>query len=215
MSRYLLEVLKSDKASATLVTGIISILFLVICLGFGVDIAKNGYLKSSNNAIAQAAAQKAIKTVDTRGSLTAAAPPALVMEYKNQKLGVYTNAATGAGLHADETTAYETSACRAREVTQWNGIKDTVDLPYIVMRFDAERASGVQASPVIYVSEGGAAPVLVQGAWNSTTKYKVMSAEVHEASANLIMGMFGMPCQDYLSKVSAISFGSNEDLTNG
>lgn len=204
--------LRSDLASGTLVTGIISMLFLLLCAGMAIDVTKNSYLKSSFSAMSQNAAQTAVKSVNEVGSLTDQAPHMLVTEYLRQKGSEYDNSAVGAGVHYDETTAYQSPGCSTRTVTSWDGGEVEAALPYIVMRFDTGRQVGTGTGSAVYVSEGGGDPQLVSGSWNPNLKYTVVAAEISDSSNNVMLGSFGVPCQDYRNLVSAITFGSNEDL---
>jgi hypothetical protein len=191
-----------DRGSATLVTGIISLLFICLCAGFAIDIAKNSYLKSSFTSRAQQSTEVAVQKINPQGSIGENGPQALVSSY------------TGETGVRDETDVWKTDGCSTREISTWNGDKKAVEMPYIVIRLGAERAVGTQSS-VTYVSEGGRPPSIVSGTYDPFAKYTVIAAEVNDSSRNLMLGMFGMSCQDYNAKVSAIAFGSNEDLESG
>lgn len=195
---------KDDRASATLVTGIISMLFICLCLGIGVDISKNAYLKSSLSSRAQQSAEVALKNLSTTGSIKEVAADKFVQEY----LGNHNDSS----FRADETKVWMSQKCSKRKISL-NNTQREVKMPYIVITLDTERRMGAN-SKVVYVSEGGSEPKLVKGSYNPYEKYRVLAAEVHDSTANVILGMFGMNCQDYNSSVSAIAFGSQEDLEN-
>lgn len=194
---------KKDLAGATLVTGIFSIIFICLCAGFAIDVTKNVHLKSSFNSRAQQSAQAVIKTADSRGSLTDAAPGEFVK--------IYMGTSTGGSNDRDETKVWNSEACSTRTITDWNGAETEVEMPYIVMKFDADRRLGTNSTDAVWVSEGGGTPQLVSGIYNPAQRNKVFSAEVHDSSINVMLSMFGMPCQDYTARVSAITFGSDKD----
>lgn len=191
-----------DRASATLVTSIISMMFICLCAGFAIDTAKNSYLKSSFTSRAQQTTEIALKDIDSRGSIKETAVAKVVQKY---------GADPNSSFARDETNVFKGS-CSSREVTDWDGVKRTKTMPYIVVRLNTARAVGA-SSNLVYTSEGGAPPVRVSGNYNATAKYTVLAADVHDASANFMMSMFGMDCQDYNQKVSAISFGADGDLS--
>jgi hypothetical protein len=193
---------RKDVASATLVTGIISALFISLCAGLAIDVSKNVYLKESFTSRAQQSTQVAIKEMNSRGSLKVSAPAKLVTEYS----GI----SSTSSYERDETKVW-TGSCTTRSITSWDGKELTATMPYIVIRMDTQRALGT-VSNVVWVSEGGGTPEIVSGTYDPTVKYSVIAADVHDSSANLMLSMFGMPCQDYDQKVSAISFGSVSDL---
>lgn len=190
--------MRDDRASATLAAGIIGMLFLCLCMGLAIDTAKNGYLKDSLSSRAQHSSEIAAKNIDSRGSLTPHAAYSFVEQYTD-----------GVGKK-DESKTW-TGICTHRKVANWQGIKKDHAMPYIVITYDTKRRTGNNSS-VVYVSEGGKDPVLVKGHYSPRRKYKVLDAEVHDSSSNLMMSMFGKDCQDYDNHVSAISFGSREDL---
>ena len=192
---------RKDKASATLVTSIISIMFICLCVGFAIDTAKNSYLKSAFTSRAQQTVEVALKEIDSKGSLKESAAQKVVDEY---------GASATSSNRRDETNIYR-GDCTTRTVTDWDGVKRSKALPYIVVRLNADRAIGYNDN-VVYTSTAGGAPVLVSGTYNPAVKYKVLAADIHDASANFMLSMFNMPCQNYDQKVSAISFGSTGDL---
>lgn len=142
-----------------------------------------------------------MKDIDSRGSIKESAVQKVVNEY---------GAGPNSSFARDETKVFSGS-CGTRTVTDWDGVKRSKQMPYIVVRLNTARAVG-STSNLVYTSEGGQAPVRVAGTYNPTTKYTVLAADVHDSSANFMMSMFGMDCQDYNQKVSAISFGSSGDL---
>lgn len=191
-----------DRGAATLVTAIISMMFICLCAGFAIDTAKNSYLKSSFTSRAQQTSEVALKNIDSRGSIKEDAAAKVVSEYGASASGTFAR---------DETNAFK-GTCTTRTITDWDGVRRDRAMPYIIIRLNTGRAIGA-TDDVVYTSAGGATPVLVKGVYNPSAKYTVLAAEVHDSSANFMLSMFGMDCQDYMQKVSAISFGSAGDLT--
>lgn len=192
-----------DRASATLVTGIIGVSFILLVAGLAIDVAKNSWLKDSFTARAQQSVEIATKDMNARGGMKDTTPTVLVNTY----LGTEEDSA----FERDETKVFQSPACNTQEVTRWDGTTGDVDLPYIVIRMDTERAIG-NSSDLVYVSEGGGPPVQVSGSYNPGATYRVLSAKITDSNFNFFLGLAGMPCQKHSPNVSAIAFGSNEDL---
>lgn len=226
----LLSILKkrnaSDTAAATLVVGIVSILFLCLCMGFALDLTKNAYIKNAQTSKAQESVEAAVKTVDSRGSLanfnmdkTGQIPDVVykvASAYKDQNSANYNNSLVGEGDHLDDAASFNSEQCSTRNIIKWgSSTPQPAKLPYMVVKVDQTRGFDNATDSVVYTIEGNEAPIKRAGNFRSGASYHVVSAEIHDASANFMMGMFGMPCQSYTSKVSAISFGSQQDLANG
>ena len=212
------ERLRSDKGAATLVVGVVSVMFLCLCLGVGLDLTKNAYLKNAQHSKAQEAVEAAVKSVDSKGSLanftrdtTGKIPDAVYAvrdAYRSQNSSTYNNALVGQGDHADETTAYTSESCKYRDVAG----KGKVQMPYMVVTIDQARGLYNSGDSVVFTIDGSGEPKKVAGQFNPYKGYHVVSAEIRDASSNFMLGMFGMGCQGYDSKVSAISFASQQDL---
>lgn len=217
--------IKSDVASATLTTGIISLLLICLCFGFGLDITKNAYLKNVQDSQSQQAAETAIKSINSQGSLlnytkdqNGIVPDAVydfATEYKSQNSSNYNNALVGMGQHDDESSTYKFGKCLTRDIKQYGSdVATPTKMPYIIVSLDPDRQVGNSENKLVYTIEGNDKPKLVSGTANSAVKYKVLGAEVHDASINFMLGIFNMPCQNLTSKASAITFGSQTDLSN-
>lgn len=191
-----------DRASATLVTGIISFMFLALCMGTALDISKNSFLSGSFKTRAQQASQASLKTLDARGGLKSTAANSFVTEYINDGIG-------------DESKYFSsnTGQCRTMDVDGWDGkTVSNAKLPYIVIKFDTDRKVGNTSGGPVYVSTNGDTPKLVSGKFDVATKYTVINAKVTDAAPNFMLGMFGVPCQKFSPNVSSITFGSTQDL---
>lgn len=218
--------ISSDHGAATLVVGIVSVAFLCLCLGMGLDLTKNAYLKNAQHSKAQEAVEVAVKTVDSKGSLanftrdqSGTIPDAVYAvrdAYRSQNSSSYNNSLVGQGDHTDDTVAYSSDKCNLREITKWGSTgKSSARIPYMVVKISKDRGFddfSATADSVVFTMEGDDAPVKVAGNFDPSISYHVVSAEIQDASANFMMGMFGMGCQGYNSKVSAISFASQQDL---
>lgn len=193
-----------DRASATLVTGIIGVSFILLVAGLAIDVSKNSWLKASFSARAQQSVEIATKDINARGGMKDTTPAVLVDTY----LGTGEDSA----FERDETKIFQSEYCNtSQEVLRWDGTVGPENLPYIVIKMDTERSIG-SSSDVVYVSAGGGAPVQVSGSYNPAETYRVLSASVTDANFNFFLGMAGMDCQKHSPRVSAIAFGSNEDL---
>lgn len=79
----------------------------------------------------------------------------------------------------------------------------------MVIRLETERGSDGSGSSEAWILEG---PNSVPEAKDLSGSYRVISADVYDVSTNS-WGVFGLPeCQTHKSSVSAVAFGSNEDL---
>lgn len=198
---------KLDKASATFVTGLLSVTLLLLCAGFAIDISKNLYLQNSFQSRSQQSIQVAMKSIDGKGSLTVDAPGVAAYAYR---MG-YSDGKS----YNDETDNWRAAGCNKADITLDDGTKvSNASLPYIVYKMDESRRIGT-GSTVKWVSQGGGAPVLQSGSnYDRNRVYRVLTAEVHDAAPNLMLSMFGLSCQNFKLNVSAIAFGSNSDLSD-
>lgn len=205
-----------DRADAVLVTTVLSMIFLCLMMGLSIDVSKNAKLKADQDSQSQQSTQIAVKSVDSRGNLGLPAVQAAVNEYKKQRgTSTYSNALMGSGTYRDEAAAFRIGdRCATRTIDTSIGKVTDAQMPYMVIRLDADRGLGTTAGSVTYVSEGGAAPTLMSGRLDPTSQYRVINAEVHDSVNNMMLDIFGMDCQDLRSTVSAIAFGSNEDLAS-
>lgn len=199
--------LRSDRGSATLTTMVIGSMLIFLLLAFSLDVTKNFTVKNTQNSKAQEAVEVAVKKVDARGSLgdtpDGASAPASVTAM---------SAAYNSSTEADGVRGlFRSEACSTRTVTRWDGRKGVEKLPYIIVRLDTVRTSKNSMNAVTYVVSASGSAQRMAGPYNPKARYKVIQAEVIDAAPNLMMGMFGVPCQDLTSKVSAIAFGSQGD----
>ena len=105
-------------------------------------------LKTDQTSNAQRAVQTAIKTIDSRGSLTANAPKSVVTEYLRQSgASTYVNQAVGSGVHYDENQTYKSGAvCKQRNINLTGGSTINARMPYMVIQIDSERKLGTASS---------------------------------------------------------------------
>jgi hypothetical protein len=188
---------KLDKADAMLVTGILSVPFLMLIFGVAIDITKNTHLDDTYHSMAQTSIEAGVKEIDSRGSLNKAAVTKFVNEYKVQS--------KPSESHTSETNVYESKLCSTAEI---NGVKRT--LPYYEVTLQTARGNADSSKTSKWIIEGDKAVPNIT--INSALKYRVISADVYTSSENIMLGKFGIPCQVYKSSVSAIAFGSNSDL---
>lgn len=189
--------LKKDSANAVLVTVIIFMPLLMIAVGFAADMSKSSYVKNSYVTMSQKSADTAVSAINGRGSLDNAAVQKFVSEFKAQS--------GGSDFHTNETLSYSSSDTCSTKVI--NNVER--DLPYIEVKLETARGEGSISTEAYGIERGAAVPTKNL---NPNVKFKVISADVYTASPNFMLGMFGTPCQYLKSSVSAISFGSNEDL---
>lgn len=204
-----------DDASATLITIMISLVFLLSAAGLAIDLAKNQLMLSTLTERAQSAADSAITTVDASGSLTAES----VKQFNN----VYNSKGGSSTFQVDEGNAYKSVECNSknRSIPSYANpnSKMTVRTPAIVMQLNTSRGStsttGINplknSVDPIYFGQNGNDPTLVRGSYNVNKKYTVFDARVHDTRSNLFLGMVGYPCQNFTMEVGSISFGNKAD----
>lgn len=204
-----------DKGDAVLVTMIIAIPLFFLCMGFATDITNNIVQGQAYASMASQSSETAIKSIKGNGSLwqgvnakkqPAGSVTAFVNEYLRQRDGVASGAEV-AGASSLETKAMR-GHCTTAEV---NGITRT--LPYIEVNLDTQRTAGISTNAsTAFTSEGGGP--IKNGVYSENKIYRVLTATVYEANKNMILGVVDMPCQVHKSVVSAVSFGSKEDLVD-
>jgi len=190
--------LKTDKADSTLIIFLISIPLVLIVMGFVSDLNKNVNARIVFSTSAQESAQASIRTVDSSGSLNKNTVYAFINEYKRQS-----NPSTA---HTNDIASLKSETCNTVMV---DGIERQA--PYIKITLGNERGESQPAASTFYTSENFNTST-IDGARPSPGNYKVINAEVYDSSTN-DWGIFGLPsCQTHHSTVSAVSFGSNEDI---
>ncbi len=211
---------RRDRGDAVLVTVLLSIPLLAICFTFATSISMAVWQKTSYISAAQMAATDSLTAVQTNGYLGPASIQKFVSEYLSQTRGVNNAAVQAAGQGVNSETA--PFVCETAVI---NGVER--QLPYIEVQLDINRGSGESGiSTYSYTSEGLGAVVNAPEGGHGTAvygqQYRVINAKVWEASRNLTILGYQTPiqgtdttCQGYNIDVSAILFGSNEDLDNG
>lgn len=199
----MLKRLRSDKANSTFVTFVLGFLFLTLAVAMSIDLAKSAYIKNAYSSTAQQSAQAAIKNMDGKGSIKEEALNDFISNYNGE---ANTGNISGSFGKTSENT-FRAEACNVREIDGYG----EVELPFVVMKLDTERGLGAN-SEVTYTSEGGADPRVVSGHYNRGATYRVLDVEVYDSARNMMLGIFGLPCQNTHSHVSAIHFGSQQDI---
>lgn len=200
--------LKSNTADSVMVLALTSVVFLVLIIGFTMDVNKNINTGNAFTSMAQTSAETAVKQVDNSGSLGNNAIIAFVNEYAAQ-------------ISQNESQTNETQAYRTTECSTESGT--TRKLPYFEITLKTGRGTdGKESSDTkkiegaITINSNGIATVdkskipSISRKELSDKKYTVISAEVYDATENLFSSLG--PCQLRHSSVSAISFASNTDL---
>lgn len=187
----------SDKADSALIVFLLSIPLVLIVMGYVSDLNKNVNARTAFTTAAQESAQSAVRTLDSSGSLNINSVNAFVTQYR-----YHSNPST---MHTNEIGNYKSENCDTVEV---NG--RTYAAPYMVIKLDTERTASTKGESKVITVSGLSEP---PSSFNfGSGNYKVITADVYDTSTNN-WGVFGLPsCQTHHSSVSAVAFGSNEDL---
>lgn len=204
--RRIFSVRRDDRGDGILVMGVIFIPLMVIVAGLAMDLMKAVYIKSSFQSYGQEAVSNAVRYVNDRGGLTESAVFYAIANYMAQTNG-------SAGVTSASTTAGTNEVrgfVRQGQCTEVNvpgvGVKKA---PYIVVKLKAKRGKDEPASNTwVYESS---IPTMQSGAMNPTDR--VLEMTVYEAVPNIMLGMAGVPCQEFRTEVSAITFGNQEDIS--
>lgn len=195
-----LQKIHSDRADSVLIIFLVSVPLLVLVMGFVVDLNKNVNTKIAYNSMAQVSAEAGVKAITPSGSLDNRSIIAFAEEYKSQS--------NSSEYHTNETNAYKSDTCSTMEV---EGVERK--MPYMVVKLQEGRGTDDRQSTSWIIEgeyTGDVTQIPVKNLGNN--KYRAISATVYDSSANSF-GTFGLPdCQLHRSEVSAIAFGSNEDL---
>lgn len=196
---YLINKNRSDRGD-TLVMFIVSIPFIMILMGFSVNINQQINSGIENKAMAQTSVETAVKKVDSQGSLNTASVQSFVNEYRIQ-----TGDSSIKSGSTSESQAYRSPVCSKAEV---DGVER--EMPYMIVKLGSERGVEKTQSST-WVIEGLNNDEVEQRDLGNT-RYRVISATVYNTTTSL-WGAVGLSdCQMYKSEVSAIAFGSNADL---
>jgi len=195
----------SDTADAILTMGVIFIMFLLLCAGFAVDLQKAVWAKGQYQQMGQDATTAGTRLILSNGGIQESGVKKAVDTYMARFTGVN---ADGGVSTKEATVGARSSVCNKVDV---NGTEKNA--PYMELTLSKDRAFNTDVNTSVkYVSEGGASPVAISGVYNPAQKYHVLNARIWDSAPNLIMNMFGRPCQQIISDVSSVSFGSQEDL---
>jgi hypothetical protein len=186
-----------DKADAVLIWGIISIFFLVIVAGFGIDLTKNWLLAGTYNSMVQTSSDTAVKTINSKGSLTDASASKLISEFEKQN---------NDSLATNEVQNYNSELCT--DVTVGGEVHKA---PYYVISFSEGRGNENISNSRILVSEAGG-PLQVQQAGKKDASYKTITVDVYNSRSNIFLGMAGITCQQFKSHSSSVAYASDADL---
>lgn len=182
-----------DKADGSLVFFLLSVPLLILVISFCINVNKNINVGNTFKSMAQVSAEAGVKESDSQGSLTNDSVAAFLREYRRQ-------ASIG------DTKAFHDENCSTMMV---DGKMRA--LPYVVVKLGTARGADDQQSTVTWTVEGN--NELTTQQLPAGQKYRVISADVYDSSKNFF-DIFGTkPCQLHKSTVSAISFGSNSDVT--
>lgn len=195
----------SDKADSALIIFLLSVPLLLIVMGFVSDLNKNVNARIAFSTAAQESAQSAIKTVDASGNLNNRSAQAFLQQYKYQVNPSATKA--GDRIGTNEIAAYKSDTCTTVTV---DGKERPA--PYIELSLQKSRGADGTNNPESNKLTLSGPNAEVPANFNFGSGYKVINAEVYDVSTNN-WGLFGLPkCQTHHSSVSAVAFGSNEDL---
>lgn len=197
----------SDRGDAALIMGLFSVIFFLIIFSVTSSLVKDMNVTNAFTSMAQNSAEKAVKTINSAGSLDEDSVTALLTEYRAQS-----NSAANA---ANETGSYKTTQCQTAEI---NGVSRK--LPYYVITLSKTRDSVEAGDSANTLRNPDSWTVRVEGNGaqiqdmmrNPTSKYKVISATIYDGSTNFLSNFGIVPCFVRSSQVSAIAFGSNSDL---
>lgn len=200
MKQYFLNRINNDRADSVLIIFLVCVPLLVLVMGFVVDLNKNVNTKIAYNSMAQVSAENGVKAITPAGSLDHRAVSAFAEEYRKQS--------SSSDYHTNETNVYKSETCSTMEI---DGVERK--MPYMVIRLQEGRGTDDRQS-TSWVIEGP-----YKGTSNQVppkdlgkAKYRAINATVYDSSTNAF-GTFGLPdCQLHKSEVSAVAFGSNEDL---
>lgn len=211
MKHRLRKILRSDRADAVLVTTIIGIMMLVVVAGFAASSAKSVLLRDVFISQSQSAAQSAVRTMDARGSLTV------------DSIRQFHNSLMQQKQDDTEASVWQSDACSFQE---------DENFPNYELQLVAENSYDNEPGTPEYAATSGtftfsAQPdespeaqsqrfeqelqrFLVEGGLDARDEYKVITANVRNASDNILLGMIGMPCQAYEANVTAGTFNEFE-----
>lgn len=202
-----------DRGDAVFITFLFSLALILLITGIVLDFGKGTVARTNYTSIAQTSSQAAVKKINAKGSLGAASYKEFIEDYYLKAHGVpYTD--------QKHFTGEFSSGCKlnvpGKAPFDYTG-------PYFKIALSNRRGSSNTKDPlensknITYVEGTGRA---VMGKLNDLDKelrksganYKVLEAEVYEVEPNFMLSMAGMDCQQFNIRISAVAFGSQEDL---
>ena len=191
----------SERGDGVLVMGMWVVLILVIVLALLFDITKGATLKNVQTSMAQQSAEYGISQITSAGTLDDKAVESAIDSY----LTLRNNTTTIDGKTYRSEFSQLSAGNRCHTVTV-DGVQH--EAPYFEATLSKTRGDNSDQILVDIEQATGKARLLT----TPRGKYKVLNLTVYDAGSNLWMGVIGSPCQQMRSSVSAIAFGSNEDI---
>lgn len=198
------EKIKSDKADSVLTGFIIMAIPVAMLGGIAIDVSKNMHIRSQFMDMGQRATQASIMTVGSDGSLNWDAAHAVVKEYDEQRFS--TEGGEQFGGSTDESFSQFDHEC--------NVDSDGLALPYYTITLDTERGSvddRTQAARTVSFTANELDSIDFPEL-NPNSTYRVVDVVIRDSAPNFMLGMIGLPCQNFNIQTSAIAFGENSDI---
>lgn len=197
---------QSDRADSVLITTVIGIPALLLVGGFAMDTSKNAMVSSSHHSQAQVSAQSAVREINARGSLGV---QSIVSFHESLEREFDVNL---------ENISPQQNTCAVFEPLMGDGGDEV--FPRYSLHFIAENNyeydiddpdhQTVKSGTFTYTAgenfDDKLSDFVQDGGLDNNQVYKVIAADVHTSSQNIMMGMFNMPCQAYHSHVEAGAF---------
>lgn len=189
---------RDDSGGSMLVMAVLFIPFFMVTTALAIDLNKSVYVKSSFQLMAQDSATFGSRYIQAHGGIQNAAPGYAAARYLQLFDGEAGGMARGDGNTACQTVTVDGVTHRA---------------PYMKMSLEQERSGvGPQLNYTWDPTNGLRRYGFTDTA--DTTGYKILRMTVWDTAPHLMLGFVGMNCQQTVSEVSAITFGSNEDVAN-
>lgn len=222
--KNLLAKFRSDRADSILVPALILIPVVAFCIGMAIEVSKNNYVRTERINAIQDAANSAVSTADSRGSLSWKVVDRVVNEYEHNRFGGKTFSRT----NNDTRLKYDTGVRETAESRVYDAASpkdnscladsDGTKYPQYKITLRENRGDAALANPAVEaesVTFSRTQPTVSQLNTQAPlygNLYRVVEVEIVDQVPNIVMGMAGMPCQKFTLTASAVTFGANSDL---
>lgn len=209
----------TDRADSILVPAMILAPVLALLVGITMEIGKNSYVRSERISAIQDAANAAVKTVNSQGSLNWKVVDKVVDEYERNRFG-------GKKFSSSGKSKLDPGQSDTQESKVFDSFGDCLESSDKVQRYPQYkitllegRADDGKSGPSVSFQRTQPSPgnIYLQNSSTLDPKkvYRGVRVDIVDQTPNFMMSMAGAPCQKFDLTASAVTFATSVDSGEG